>query len=164
MIRVLSAVVVALMLALASAVDLPDRARLTLVSADGVVLGIGEMESGRLTLTLEAGAEGAITLLINAADGTVLALEAELTASGQVLVTSEDGVEDLALATVAAGGEVILAFRENTRPTGIILDAITTDENDEETGRSDGPETPGAVGPPANAGPPGDAGPPDDAG
>lgn len=112
MTRVFSFILGALLLSMAWAVDLPDNARLTLVSDNSVVLGVGVLEDGKLTLTLEAGAEGFITLLIEGADGTIVSLEALLTATGQVLLTVEGGVEDLAVSAVAAGGEVVVAFED----------------------------------------------------
>ena len=110
--RVFSFILGAVLLSVAMAVDLPDSAKLTLVSDTGVILGVGDVAEGRLTLTLEAGSEGFITLLIEGADGTVLALDGILTATGQVLITSEGQVEDLAASTVAAGGSVAVSFEE----------------------------------------------------
>lgn len=112
MTRVFSFILGALLLATASAVELPDNARLTLVSDTGVVLGVGALEDGKLTLTLEAGAEGFITLLIEGVDGTIRSIDGLMTATGQVLLTVEGEVEDLAASTVEAGSEVVVAFED----------------------------------------------------
>lgn len=110
--RVLSIIAVALFLSAASAVSLPDNAQVTLISESGVVLGFGTIAEGDLSLTLELGAEGFVTLLVEGADGTVVTVDGLLSSSGQVILTGEAGFEDLAETVVAAGGEVQVTFED----------------------------------------------------
>lgn len=116
LLRLVSIVLVALVFSSAAAVDLPDYARLTLVSEDGVVLGVGQIADGDLTLTLQGGADGLVKLLIVADDGTILALDAMVTDSGSVMITQENSFEDLAMAVRAAGGAALVSYEEPIAP------------------------------------------------
>ncbi|MEX2536701.1 MAG: hypothetical protein WD273_13985 [Trueperaceae bacterium] len=110
--RILSIIVTALFLTTASAVELPDNAQVTLVSESGIVRGFGTIVEGDLSLTLEMGAEGFVTLIIEAANGTVVTVDGLVSSSGRVILTGDAGFEDLAETVVAAGGEVQVTFED----------------------------------------------------
>ncbi|MEX2534188.1 MAG: hypothetical protein WD273_01195 [Trueperaceae bacterium] len=109
MTRVFSFILTLLVLSTAWAFTLPEHARVTLISESGVVLGVGEITNGDLSLTLEAGANGFVTLLLEGVDG-IVSLEGVVTAGGQVLLTSKGEFEDLVATVEAAGGEAMVAF------------------------------------------------------
>lgn len=108
----LAALLLTSLLSTAWAIDLPNNGRLTVVSETGLVLGTGGVSDGRLTLTLEVGAEGFVTLLIEGSDGTILSLEGVVTASGQVVLDVDGEFQDLSAITVAAGGSAEVAFED----------------------------------------------------
>jgi hypothetical protein len=110
--RILSIITAALLLSAAAAVPLPDNAQVTLISESGVVLGFGTIVEGQISLTLELGARGFATLLVEGADGTVITIDSLLSSSGQVILTGEAGFEDLAESVAAAGGRLQVTFED----------------------------------------------------
>jgi hypothetical protein len=84
----------------------------TLISESGVVLGFGTIVEGQVSLTLELGARGFATLLVEGADGTVITIDSLLSSSGQVILTGEAGFEDLAESVAAAGGKLQVTFED----------------------------------------------------
>lgn len=110
--HVFSFIVGAVLLSTVWAAGLPNDSRLTFLSDSGIVMGVGVLHEGKLTLTLQGGFDGFITLLIEGADGTVVSQRGLITASGQVLLTTDGAVEDLAQLTEAAGGELNVTFED----------------------------------------------------
>ena len=113
--RLLATLVAAVLISGAFAIDLPEHARLTLLSSEGVVLGVGQVTNGDLSLALQSGAKGDVKLLIVGADGDVLAFDAVLTESGSVMLAQGDSWADLAEAVRASGGEAQVWFEAPAR-------------------------------------------------
>src|SRR5690606_4246776 len=156
--RLLTSIVAAATLSVALAIDLPTHASLTLVSSDGVVLGVGQVAGGDVILTLQAGAAGDVKLLIVGDDGEILAFDAVITERGEVMVVRGEIVEDLAAAVRARGGSVLVTIERPDSEANAV--ATVGRERDDGTngaptqaGASEGDAPGGAVGdaPPAES-------------
>lgn len=110
--RILFIITTALLFSVASAVSLPENATVTLISEGGVVVGIGELVEGDLSLTLEVGANGFVSLLIEGEGGASVTLDGLVNGDGEVLVVSDGDFVGLSAEVEEAGGRADVAFSE----------------------------------------------------
>jgi hypothetical protein len=144
----------ALVASSASALTFPDQADLTFVTSRGSVVGVGEIDGGRLELVLETGFTGPAILLLTTPEGEATVVDVMVGRDGQVLVIDGQGIHQLSDTFVSSGGSVDVSFvgvveaeadaDEELGPAGAteVEDALRGDaDSGKEIGSSDGDDS-----------------------
>lgn len=108
-----AAILVAMVLGVVMALELPADSAVGVTNADGEIVGFGEFEGGTLELTLSADADGFLDLTFTGADGEIVTVEVMVGVDGElILVETLESLSD-ALAESGASSEVeVLAAAE----------------------------------------------------
>jgi hypothetical protein len=140
--KLLTALILAIGLTTASAIELPSNTSLTLISSNGAVVGVGELEDGELELDLLADFTGLVTFTSVDAEGNVIVLDATVAEGGKVTLIDTATLEFFGLEEVVAalGGQVEISFEDDLDADDLAQEEDEHSDHDED-GDEDGPES-----------------------
>lgn len=133
-----SATAALLMTASALAWSWEVGSRLTLVTSNGErIVGVGQVEDGRLTLTLESEFEGIAVLVVERADGRLETVDVLVESDGRIMLGEEGEFSELEQSLVATG----LDLTVGRQPVTAEGDLTTGADADASEGRPSGTVT-----------------------
>jgi hypothetical protein len=140
--KLLTALILAIGLTTALAIELPSNTSLTLISSNGAVVGVGELEEGELELDLLADFTGLVTFTSVDAEGNVIVLDATVTEGGKVTLIDTATLEFFGLEEVVAalGGQVEISFEDDLDADDLAQEEDEHSDHDEDAD-DDGPES-----------------------
>lgn len=122
-------ILLAMLMGIGFTLELPEESTVTVTTEAGVVVGFGELDDGRLELSISEEAEGFLTLTFTNEEGQLVTVEVMVTEEGTLVVV--DTLTELGEEVAAGGGSSEISFVSSAEITEELEEELSEDLEEE---------------------------------